>query len=353
MKNKTVFSIIIPTYNAKKYLKNCLASILKNDYPHYEIIVIDNASTDGSIGFIKKEFANLSEKIKIVSLNKNYGPSMARNEGVRIAKGKYLAFLDSDTEVHPDWMKAGLSFFEENKKVGAIQCKLLMLKNKKKIDYVGEHLSNLGFLVPLAKYGEKDEGQYNSSYKILAAKSAGMFIRKKVFEQVRGFDSDYFIFMEETDLGWRCWLSDYQVALCPTSIVYHHFSASKEIFDKETNNRLVRFHGTKNYILTLFKNLSFINLIKILPINICLWLGLSGYLLFKGNFLSSFNILKGICWNLTHFPQSLSKRWKIQRERKLTDENLFKDFRLMEKRPLFFFIKRFTISQKEMITPEG
>jgi len=352
MKNKVVCSVIIPSFNAKKYLKACIASILKNNHPYYEIILVDNGSTDGSISFIRKKFKSHPDKIKIVALDKNYGPATARNEGARIAKGKFLAFLDSDTQVHPDWINEGLKCFSKIPKVAAVQCKLLLISDKKKIDYVGEYLSNLGFLVPLAKYGEKDKGQYDSIRHILAAKSAGMFIRKKAFEKAGGFDDDYFIFVEETDLGWRTWLAGFEVVFCPASVVYHHFSASREIFDRKTNNRLVRFHGTKNYILTLFKNLSFVNLIKILPINVCLWIGLSAYLLLRGRFLSSANIAKGVVWNLVYLPFNLVKRIKIQRQRKLTDCRLFVDFGLMRKKSVSFFIKKFFISQKEVITTE-
>jgi len=353
MKDKDLVSIIIPSFNAKKYLKSCLDSILKSNYLNYEVIVVDNGSTDATTSFINQKYAGQDKRIKVLVLNKNYGPATARNEGVRIAKGKYLAFLDSDTQVHPDWTKEGIKLFNQDKKIGAIQCKLLLMTDKKKIDYVGEYLSSLGFLVPLAEYGQVDDGQYDSTDKILAAKSAGMFISKKVFEETGGFDDDYFIFMEETDLGWRCWLKGYQVVFCPSSIVYHHFSASKEIFDKETNNKLIRFHGTKNYLLTLFKNLSLSNLIKVYPLNVLLWIGLAGYLLIRGKLLSSFNIFKGVVWNFVYLPVNLTKRIKIQKQRILTDAQLFDQYQLMRKKSFWFFVQKFLASQKEVVTTES
>lgn len=353
MKRKDFFSVIIPTYNAKKYVEKCVSSILKNNYSSYEIVVVDNGSTDSTVEFLKKKFTTFSDKIKFVALDKNYGPAKARNEGVKIAQGKYLGFLDSDTEVEKNWIIEALNSFRKDKKVAALQCKLLLIKDKKSYDYAGEYLGNLGFLVPVAVYGEIDHGQYDSCGKVLAAKSAGMFIRKDVFDKIGGFDEDYFIFVEETDLGWRCWLAGYEVVFCPNSIVYHCFSSSKNIFDKKFDNHLVRFHGTKNYIMTLYKNLSKKHLLRILPIHVFLWACLSFYLLLTGKTASSWNIWKGIFWNLKNFAKNKQKRDEIQKTRRLTDKDIFVGLTLMKNAGLSHYIKRWFLSQKANIGPEN
>ena len=352
---KINLSIIIPTCNAKKYLIPTIKSILNSHTKNYEIIVVDNGSTDTSIKAVKNlkpTRSHLVGKIKIVALDKNFGPAKARNEGVKIAKGRYLAFLDSDTKVHPDWANQALKCFD-NKKIAAIQCKLLFLKDKKRIDYVGEYLTPTGFLLPVAPHGTIDKGQFDDTDKILAAKSAGMFIRRDVFRKIDGFDEDYFIFVEETDLGWRTWLAGYQIVLCPNSIVYHHFSATKDIFNPRFNNHLVRFHGTKNYILTLYKNLSLPNLIRILPLHIFLWTGLSLYLLLTGKFDSGINIFKAILWHLPNLPKNTLKRINVQKQRKTTDQVLFHKYQLLKEKSVFSYITKFLSSQKTSITPEN
>lgn len=351
--NSPLFSIVIVNFNGKRYLKNCLDSIINNSYDDYEIIIVDNGSTDKSIEFIKDTFSMKLYRINILSLKKNFGPAKARNEGVRISRGNYIGFLDNDTEVDRNWISEALKGFESSKKVAALQCKLLSLRDKRKLDYVGEYLSNLGFLVPVANYREIDTGQYDVTNKILAAKSAGMFIRKDAFKQIGGFDEDYFIFLEETDLGWRCWLYGFEVVFWPQSIVYHNFSATKEIVDKEFNNRLVRFHGAKNYILTLYKNFSIGYCIKILPLHVFLWLCLSFYLFIRGNMCSSVNIFQGILWNLTNLRKNSRKRALIQKTRVRTDKELFINFGLMRKRSLYYFINNFLKSQKVAVTPEN
>lgn len=353
MKKKDFVSIIIPTYNAKKYVEKCISSILKNKYSNYEIIVVDNGSTDSTVDFLEEKYTLFTDKIGFVSLDKNYGPAKARNEGVKIAQGKYLGFLDSDTEVEKNWINEALNYFRKDKKIGALQCKLLLIKDKKSYDYAGEYLGNLGFLVPVAVYGEIDHGQYDSCGKILAAKSAGMFIRKDVFDKIGGFDEDYFIFVEETDLGWRCWLAGYEVIFCPNSIVYHCFSSSKNIFDRKFDNYLVRFHGTKNYIMTLYKNLSKKYLLKILPGHIFLWLCLSFYLLLTGQTPSFINIIKGIFWNLKNFSENKNKRKEIQKKRRLTDKDIFVNLALMKDVGVAHYINRWFLSQKENLTPEN
>jgi GT2 family glycosyltransferase len=351
--NNPLVSVIIVNYNGAKYLKNCLNSILDNNYSNFEIIITDNASTDNSISSVKKIFKPYLSKIKFVILKKNYGPAKARNEGVKKSKGKYLAFLDNDTKVDPDWIKNSLKLFQSNSKIGAVQSKLLLLNQKNKIDYVGEFLGHQGFLKSIANYGETDHHQYDNVTNILAAKSAGMFISKIAFIAAGKFDPSYFIFMEETDLGWRTWLKGYSVVFCPKSIVYHQFSSTKDIVSKDFNNYLIRFHGTKNYIQTLIKNLSLKNLIKILPIHIFLWFSLATFLLLTGKLKSSINIYKGIFWNITNLSKTLSKRNKIQNCRKISDKELFFINKLMVKTNIHSYIKKFFESQKKISTPEN
>ena len=349
---KPLISIIIVNYNGVALLKECLQSILKNNYSNFEIIVVDNASIDNSCQMIKKFFKKNLHKIQIIKLSKNFGPSFARNQGVKKSRGVYLCFLDNDTQVDKNWIQPAIEIFKKNPQVGAIQSKLLLIENKNKIDYVGEYIGQQGFLKAIGKYGEIDHHQYDQTKYILAAKSAGMFITKTAFLKSGRFDPDYFIFLEESDLGWRLWLNNFKVVFCPKSIVYHHFSSTKNIVDPDFNNYLIRFHGTKNYIQTLIKNLERKNLIKIVPIHIFLWFCLATFLLFTGKYKSGLNIYKGIFWNFNHLKQILKKRKIIQNKRKVSDNQLFVKNHLMVKTNIINYIKKFFESQKNNITPE-
>lgn len=350
---KPLISIIIVNYNGYNLLKVCLDSILLNNYSNYEIIIADNGSLDDSVSKIKKNYSKYLKKIKILDLKKNYGPSLARNLAFKKSKGEIIAFLDNDTKVKKDWISQVIPIFKSNQKIGAVQSKLLLIEYPKKIDYVGELLGTLGFLKPIAPYGIIDKGQFDKNISILAAKSAGMFIRRVAFIDAGMFDPDYFIFMEETDLGWRTILSGYKNIFCPSSVVYHKFSSTKDIVDPDFNNYLVRFHGTKNYIQTLIKNLSAKYLIKILPIHIILWFCLATYLLLTAKFKSAKNIYKGIFWNFINIRKIIKKRRLVQKSRKLSDDDLFKKNKLMARTSLSYYIKKFTNSQRVIITPEN
>jgi len=285
-------------------------------------------------------------------LKKNFGPALARNIGVKKSKGDIISFLDNDTTVEKNWIKEAVEVFKDSK-IGIVQCKLLLANEKNKFDYTGETFGSLGFLVQKCKYKEIDNGQYDLRYNILSAKSAGMFIRKSAFNKAGGFDPKYFIFMEETDLGWRTWLAGYQAVFAHKSIVYHKFSSTKKIVDKHKYNNLVRFHGTKNYIYTLIKNLSNKNLIKILPIHIFLWVSLSAYLFLTGKFTSALNIQKGIFWNLINIKNILNQRKKIQHKRLFKDDSFMAENNIFTKISLNHYINNFLNSQKEVTTPEN
>ena len=349
---KPFVSIIIVNYNGFHFLKDCLNSILKNQYSEYEIIVADNGSSDGSVSKIKTEFKDHLSKIKFLQFKKNLGPSLARNLAVDKSQGEIIAFLDNDTQVDPQWITKVVPVFCRDSKIGIIQSKLLLMDHPNQIDYLGERLGTLGFLRSVATYGDIDNHQYDKTKNILAAKSAGMFIRRQAFFDAGKFDPDYFIFMEETDLGWRAWLQGYHHTLVAESIVYHKFSSSKTILDPDFNNYLVRFHGTKNHIQTLIKNLSLPYLIKILPIHVFLWFSLASFLLLTGKFKSASNIYKGIFWNLAHLNLILSKRGLVQKNRLVSDSYLFKKKKLLINVSLFYHLNKFFKSQKQLVTPE-
>jgi len=338
-------SVIVVNCNGKEYLLKCLQSILESNTGNYEIIAVDNGSSDDSLNAVRAKYPTLcGEKIVLLGLDKNYGPARARNEGVRVSRGKYLAFLDNDTEVDGNWANEAIPHFEQNSKLGIIQCKLLLAKERNRLDYVGEYLGQNGFLVQVAKGGEIDSGQYNKNNKILAAKSAGMFIRKETFQKIGGFDDDYFIYVEETDLGWRSWLYGYENIFVYKSIVYHEFGTSSITLGKMKSNYNAKFHGSKNYILTLFKNLESKNLIRILIPHITLWLGLAFYNFFKGKTKECYWILSGISWNICNFTKNMKKRKLIQKGRVRSDNDLFEVF--MKKMPFFYFLNKATIKQK-------
>lgn len=333
-------SVIIINYNGEKYASRCIDSVLISKTPNTEIVVVDNGSHH-DVARLRKRYKN---KIKLVALDKNYGPAKARNEGVRISKGNYIAFLDNDTLVHKDWARNALQEFDKDNQLGIIQCKLLLAKNKKRIDYVGEYIGSNGFLIQRAKTGEIDRHQYDKRSKILAAKSAGMFIRRAVFDEIGGFDNDYFIYVEETDLGWRSWLRGYKAIFVPKSIVYHEFGTSTVILGKSKNNYNAKFHGSKNYILTLFKNLGPVSLIKIIPLHVLLWEGLALYQLMKGEFKNFIWINQGILWNLLNLKDSFKKRHNIQKTRVVSDKELFKI--ILKKKPFSYFLIKATHKQR-------
>lgn len=334
-------SAIIVNYDGKEYVDKCVNSIFQSGFDDVEVIVVDNGSVDGSIQFLEQKYHSFGKRLKIVALDKNYGPSYARNEGAKIAEGKYISFLDNDTEVEKKWAETAIAEFESDEKVGIIQCKLILSKERDKLDYVGEYIGQNGFLVQRAQVAEIDHGQYDQKVQILAAKSAGMFIRKDAFEKIGGFDPDYFIYVEETDLGWRCWLAGYKAIFVPESVVYHEFGTSTIILGKNKNNYNAKFHGCKNYILTLSKNLELKNIFKILPIHVFLWAGLGWFaLLTKWDYRAFWWIHKAIGWNIINLGKNYQKRIKIQSTRAINDDELFKI--VMRRKPFFYYIQKVT-----------
>ena len=331
-----LFSIIVVNFNGGESILRCVASILNSEYPSFEIAVIDNGSKDGSPDLLATHFRE-NGRVKLIRNAKNLGPAAARNIGAQISNGKYLAFLDNDTQTEPRWLIQALEVMESDSKIGAVQCKLLLLDQHDKFDYAGDYLSQYGFLVQRVNSGATDTGRLNEVVSIFAAKSAGMIVRRDVFDRAGGFDEDYFIYMEETDLCWRIWLSGYKVVFVPNSVVYHNFGQAAKLGSRRVKF-LAKYHGTKNYIVTMLKNLELANLVKIVPVHICLWIGIFLWHIAMGRLEEASWIRKGVMYNVVHLRHIWAKREAIQSSRKVSDSRLMPQ--IMKNMPMRYFYSK-------------
>ena len=218
-------SIIIPNYNGGDLLYNCINSIYKNiSIKDFEIIVVDNGSTDNSINRVKSNFQN----VEIISSNSNLGYSGGCNLGATHASGKYLLFLNNDTEHSNEWIEKLVHFLDSNSKIAAVQPKILNIHNKKLFDYAGGAGGFIDkFCFPFVQGRifhtlEEDHNQYNNPSRIFWASGAAFMIRSNIFKTLKGFDKIYFAYMEEIDLCWRAQAMGYKIYSVPDSFVYHY-----------------------------------------------------------------------------------------------------------------------------------
>lgn len=217
------FSIIIVSWNALHHLKKYFPSVTATDYPHFEIILADNASTDGSKEWVHSHYPD----VKIAEFDKNYGYCGGNNRAVSYADGDILLFLNNDVRVAPDWLYGLADCFQQDASVAALQPKMLSDKQPDYFEYAGAaggYLDRFGYPFCRGRIFdtiEKDEGQYDYETDILWASGAALAIRKSVFKELGYFDEDFEFHMEEIDLCWRLWNNGYRVRYCPASTVYH------------------------------------------------------------------------------------------------------------------------------------
>jgi len=301
--NKQSISVIIPCFNADKHIKSCLDSVIANLSESDELIVIDDGSHDKT-NIILKSYRN--KKLHIIQHTENIGPSCARNEGAKKAVGDILLFLDADTEIEAETLSTIRIFFTSHKDVGGIQCELRL--SDISLDSIGHFMTVFGF--PYEVGVKENSINYQNVRRIFGAKSAGMAVRHDVFQKVNGFDEDYLIYGEDTDLSWRIQLAGYELKNLPGSIVYHH---QKSSMTEETSMR-VYYEGTKNNLNYILKNASFFTALYMVPFHIACWKLIGVKLLLQGKYQETFSIYKGFFWNILHFSNTLQKRKKILRK---------------------------------------
>jgi len=289
--------IVILNWNGEDLLKKFLPSVYNNSEGH-QIYVVDNNSNDNSIVTIEKNF----KKIKIIQNKENYGFAKGYNEGLKQINEEVICLLNNDVEVTRNWLHPVLKTFKTEKETVVIQPKILDYKNKNMFEYAGAAGGFIDYYgYPYCRgriFGEieKDNGQYDDDIEIFWASGACFFIRKRVFDELGGFDENFYNHMEEIDLCWRIenLKKTYKKKFLYQSVVYHlgggtlDYNDPKKLFYNVRNHKWMLIKNTnENYIF----NFNPFSVFAIIP-----WFNLlfALYNLLSLKFTHSTQIVKGM-----------------------------------------------------------
>ena len=310
-------SLIIVNYNGINYLKNCFDSIKKSKYPFEKIetIMVDNASTDRSADYARTGYP----WVRVLTLDRNYGFARANNIGAEAARGEYLVFLNNDTVVTPGWLKSLVDIMVKDKNIGVAGSKILFLDEPKKINSAGGNITfygggyDIGFL-------DDDSEKYNIAGTKGCVCAAAMIVRREEFLSFGGFDEDYFMYLEDSDLCWRYWLYGKRVEYIPGSVVYHKYGGTSGM-NRHTPLRV--FYGTRNSLFNMLKNYEAHNMLFPLFFSFIYHASKTLYFFVRLDFSSALSMIRAYCSFLRYLPKTIAKRRQIQINRKVSDRYLF------------------------------
>lgn len=318
---KPKVAVIILNYNGKQFLDDCLSSLKRQSFKDYQVWVLDNASSDGSVDYIKKRYP----WVKVIGNERNDGTAEGSNVAARKTESKYIVFMSNDIKADRDCLKYLVETLDQDEKVGICSSKLLRFEKDKKIgryliDNVGGDLDIYGFGWPR---GTGRTGRQWEKKKDVSFSYGGSFIiRRKLFEKIGGYDQQYFTLGDDIDLSWRTRLLGYRVVVNPASFVYHRVSATLGTIYQRPQRR---FWSERNYLRTLIKNYEAKNLFLILPRYFVIEaMEVVFFLFLKRQPRVVLALIKAFLWNLFVFPSTLKERAKIQKMRVVKDEEILK-----------------------------
>lgn len=242
MKATPVISVIVVNYNGLPYIDKCLTSILNQDYKNYEVIFVDNASTDGSLEFVKNKFPD----VVTVAGSINTGYCGGINAGCSVANGKYIAPINVDTRVDSQWLSAMENFMELNTSVGAVTPKILLMDRPDYINTMGLdiHVSGLAFCRNLGK-------RNNTSYlpeKVSGISGCSFMIKRETLVKIGGMPEECFMANDDVILSWLINLMGLEIFCVPESVVYHQYHQNlnpSKVYNLEKNRYFLLGYGYK------------------------------------------------------------------------------------------------------------
>lgn len=325
-------SVVVSNYNGCKLnlLEESLTSILGNNYPNLEVILVDNASTDTSVAMAKKKFSKYSN-FKIIQNPVNMY-SQGLNLGILNLTGDYVAFFNNDVIANNGYFQKFVKFLDKDSNIALAQGKLLSYFDHKIIDSVGETIDSFGTPITIGA-GAYAKGHFDKTVEVLSVSGSCSILRKSAVTDIGYFGDSYGIGYEDLDLALRAWLHGYRVVYYPKVTAFHKRGAT----DLSAMVRIkVRWHFNKNRLMTLIKNYPWGFLLRNLPITLAIYMvaGLWEMIL-KRRVRLGLTRFTAIGWIVINLPKILAERNQIQR--KIKKQNILKIQKLL-------FVKSFSKS---------
>jgi GT2 family glycosyltransferase len=218
-------SIIILNWNRKDDTISCLHSIEKVNYPNLSVILVDNASSDGTVEAVKEKFPS----VKTISNPRNLRFAGGNNVGIEYAlvnKADFVLLLNNDTEVEPDFLSELVRFAENDSHTGIVGPKIYYYYDKKRIWFAGGKVDYWKGWISHIGIREMDHGQYDAAREVDYITGCCMLVRREVIEKIGKLDESYFIYGEDSDWCLRASRAGYRLAYVPSSVIWHKVSAS-------------------------------------------------------------------------------------------------------------------------------
>jgi GT2 family glycosyltransferase len=297
-------SIIIVNWNGKKWLGKCLSSLTGQDFNRFEIVVVDNKSSDGSVSYIKDHFKN----VRIIQNDKNFGFARANNIGIKQSKGEYILLINSDTWVEKDFLVKIFNSYKNHK------CDVL---GPTETQYKSPKFTKYKYTIDVLGYPVMQTGKNGRLFYI---KGSCLFFQKQLYIDSKGFDNDFFMYFEECDWFWRLQLLGKKIYQDENLFIYHDGIGMQ----KHKNPYPYFLWRNQNTLQMLLKNYSLISLILVLPIYLIQ--NTAEFIVFI-LFLKpkiAFTYIEGWIFNIRKLSRTLKKREWIQRHRVVSDIEIIK-----------------------------
>lgn len=242
MSEGPLVSVVVPNWNGAAHLPTCLDALRAQTYPHIEVMVADNASTDGSPEMLAERYP----EVRVLALGENRGFTGACNAGMEAAEGEVVALLNNDTQAEPGWLAAVVDAFERHPEAGLVASKMLLFDQRDTLHTAGDFYGADGIPGNRGVW-QRDNGAYSHEEYVFSACGGAAAYRRAMLDQIGLLDDDFFFSCEDVDLAWRAQLAGWRCLYTPDAVVYHRLAATG-------GGPTASFHDGRNTLYVIAKN---------------------------------------------------------------------------------------------------